>query len=87
MTANRALLREVNERIRELSAGGSSPSDRIAAMCECGRGQCQTRIAVPWQVYEDVRVAEHRFLVAPWHEQPEQDRVLVSDAGYRIVTV
>ena len=87
MTTSRALLREVNERIRDLSAVQPSPSDRIAAMCECGGGQCHTRIAIPWQVYEDVRATGQHFVVAPGHEQPEQDRVLVSDDGYRIVTV
>lgn len=87
MTAKRTLLREVNERIRELNTVLTRGTERYDVICECGGSACFLRVAVPSQVYEDLRLAEQRFLVAPGHEDPGGDSVLVSSDGYRIVTV
>jgi hypothetical protein len=56
-------------------------------VCECGGSTCFSRLPVPDDVYEDLRLGELQFVVAPGHEQPGEDRVLVTADGYRIVTV
>jgi hypothetical protein len=81
MSAKRTLLREVNERIRELSRA----TDSYAVVCECGGPTCVSRVALPSQVYEELRGSRQRFVVAPGHEEPE--RVVATNDGYRIVTV
>jgi hypothetical protein len=86
VTAKRTLLREVNERIRELNAVLTHGIERYHVVCECGGSACFLRVVVPCQVYETSRLAEQRFLVAPGHEDAGGDRVVSSD-GYRIVTV
>jgi len=81
MSAKRTLLREVNERIRELSRA----TDSYAVVCECGGPTCVNRVALRSEVYEEVRTGQQRFVVAPGHEQPHD--VVVTNDGYRIVTV
>jgi hypothetical protein len=81
MSTKRTLLREVNERIRELSRA----TDSYAVVCECGGPTCVSRVPVPSQVYEELRGTSRRFVVAPGHEQPHD--VVVTNDGYRIVTV
>ena len=73
--------------MRDLNDASPPLADRYHVICECGEPSCFSRLELPWQVYEDVRRAERQFVVAPGHEQPGEDCVLVFDDGYRIVTV
>ena len=64
----RALFREVNERIRDVSREfGDPPSYHL--LCECTNLDCLRRLVVPVDAYEHVRLADDRFLVVPGHEQ------------------
>jgi hypothetical protein len=82
------LLREVNERIREVNGGfvllGGTP-DRVEVFCECGRTGCLERVRVPSRLYDEIRDLEEHFLVAPGHEHGE--RVLTNDRLYRVVVL
>ena len=82
------LLREVNERIREVNDGfvllGGTP-DWVEAFCECGRSGCLERVQVPSGLYEEIRGLDEHFLVAPGHEDGE--RVVTDDRLYRVVVL
>jgi hypothetical protein len=87
MSVKRTILREVNERIRERNhAGPRQLTDRYDLICECGGPACARRVAVPANVFDDLRQDERRFLVAPGHVLDDQ-RVVASRHGYTIVTV
>ncbi|MGH3041209.1 MAG: hypothetical protein ACREJR_00410 [Candidatus Rokuibacteriota bacterium] len=62
-TRQETLIREVNERIREVSAG----QDRFDVLCECGDLDCHERLDVSAAEYEEVRGENRTFLVAPGH--------------------
>ena len=82
------LLREVNERIREVNGGfvllGGTP-DSVGVFCECGRTGCLERVRVPSGLYEEIRGLDEHFLVAPGHEDGE--RVIADDRLYRLVVL
>ncbi len=84
----RSLLREVNERIREVNGGfallGGTP-DWVEVFCECGRTGCLERVRVPSGLYEEIRTLEGHFLVAPGHEHEE--RIVADDRLYRVVVL
>jgi hypothetical protein len=65
---HRLLLREVNERIREISNAFGFKNGSFELICECAREECLQRIEVPAPVYERARKEPGRFLVAPGHE-------------------
>ena len=86
---NESLLREVNDRIVELStdaeAQGIAPEGLIEFHCECGREDCTARVRLTVAEYERVRSDNDRFAVAPGHETPEME--VVVEAGDRFVVV
>ncbi len=86
------LWRFVNERMRELDRRRAS--DEVAnerrptkwARCECGRTACTVVIRISPHDYD--RLARARmtsFVVAPSHEVPSADRVIVRCADFTIV--
>ena len=62
----RVLLREVNNRIRELSDRFGTPEGIYRLICECGRGDCGERFEVSVAEYEDLRL-RNEFLVCESH--------------------
>jgi hypothetical protein len=66
---NEALFREVNERIKEVSAGqfGFEPSDHAEFVCECSLEECHDAVPMTRPEYEEVRANASHFLVAPGH--------------------
>jgi hypothetical protein len=84
----KSLLREVNERIREVNGGfvviGGTP-DWMEVFCECGLTGCLERVRVPSGLYDEIRAQEGHFLVAAGHERGE--RVVADDALYRVVVL
>jgi hypothetical protein len=67
-TPNRTLFREVNERIRDVNETFSLSSGSYELVCECDACSCMTRVDVPRDVYETVRMSADRFLVIAGHE-------------------
>lgn len=72
---HQALVREVNERIEEL-AETFDLKDRLTILCECGSGQCDERIALREDQYEQLRRVPTHFAVRPGHEIPDVERVV-----------
>jgi hypothetical protein len=61
------LFREVNERIRDITATLGPVDGLYEFFCECG---CLQRVEVPETVYDEVRRHEGQHLFARGHEQP-----------------
>jgi hypothetical protein len=62
----RTLLREVNERIRDLNAASGMTSS-YEILCECAAVDCARRVVVPGRVYDEAVAHGHGFLVTPDH--------------------
>jgi hypothetical protein len=60
-----ALMREVNDRIRELAA--LTESDRIAFFCECADPLCSETLRVSVLEYDAARAHSSLVLVRPGH--------------------
>jgi hypothetical protein len=75
--------RDVNERIAETAEFVGA--DEVALVCECADPECGTRIEATLDDYEETRADGAQFIVAPGHENPDQERVLRTRPGYRIV--
>ncbi len=82
-TRQESLIREVNERIREISSG----YDRFDVRCECGDTECRETLDVTAAEYEEIRGATTTFLVAPGHEQACGGVVVVDRATHLVVAV
>jgi hypothetical protein len=65
----RALFREVNERIRDVSRQFGLPTGSYEVFCECTRPECQLRVVVPGEVYDEIVAGGRQYLVAPGHEE------------------
>jgi hypothetical protein len=72
---NRALLREVNERIAELLAV-EQPTPDLGLLCECGRSGCDARITLPAADFDLLRHSPGRYAVAPEHVREGVDEVV-----------
>ena len=84
--SRRTLFREVNARIREITARFGTTAATYVVLCECGEDGCMKRVEVPAAVYEEVvDRGRERFLVAPGHERHDLDRLVSRNAGYSVV--
>lgn len=75
--------RHVNERIAE--SAEALDSDETVFVCECADADCQHRLQVPLDEYEEVRADGTHFLVAEGHEESGYERVIEKRRGYAIV--
>jgi hypothetical protein len=78
-----SVFRHVNERIAETAE--SFDTDETVFVCECADPDCQHRLDVPLETYEEVRTDGTRFIVAPGHEEPGYERVVEKRRSYAIV--
>jgi len=82
LAANEALFRHANEALRKsddsvVSIGGF--------LCECSIAECEERLEVSADVYQEVRSDVMRFVVKSDHANPEIERVVERKNGYDIV--
>jgi hypothetical protein len=77
------VFRHVNERIAE--AAETFGSDETEFVCECADANCQHRLEVPLEEYEEVRENGTHFLVAEGHRLPGFERVVKHRRGYAII--
>jgi hypothetical protein len=84
---NEVLFRDINERIAGVAGPQGSPGDDhvYEFLCECSNVACDLRLPLTLAVYEEVRKEPTHFLVAPGHELPEIEAVLVRAEGYQVV--
>jgi hypothetical protein len=78
-----SVFRHVNERIAETAE--QLDGDQTVFVCECADPDCQHRLQVPLDEYEEVRTDGTQFLVAPGHEVAGYERVVERGPGYAVV--
>ncbi|HEX2045388.1 MAG TPA: hypothetical protein VHF23_07165 [Gaiellaceae bacterium] len=81
---NESLFREVNERIADVSRRFGI-ADELEFLCECGRADCLSAVAVTRADYEEIRAEPDRFLVARGHEHDDIEIVLEHRDDYSVV--
>jgi hypothetical protein len=87
MARNEALLREVNDRIREVGEQLQvlPENGELEFRCECGRPECEELVSMTASEYERLRSDNDRFAVVPGHEDPKIERVVTRAEGYLVV--
>lgn len=80
---NQRLLREVNERIVELT--GWNETGVSLFVCECSDLSCTDAVEMSEAEYTLVRRDESHFLVFPGHERPESERVVQRNGRFVVV--
>lgn len=78
---NQALLREVNERIAEVSEAVGE----VEFICECADLSCQALLDMSMVEYEAIRSSPVRFPVLPGHVVPDVERVVEERGSYAVV--
>ena len=76
-----ALLREINERIRELSG----PTVFVQFLCECPEETCLDLVPLTLDEYDAVRRVPSHFLTRPGHYDPLVERVVRNEGQYTVV--
>lgn len=77
---NEAVLRDINEGIREGAQAG--PGERAIFLCECGEPDCEETIAVTQNEYEAIRANPRRFFMLPGHEQTDVEKIVEHRDSY-----
>jgi hypothetical protein len=69
LAQNRAIFREVNERVRELSLHQDLVpwTERTEYFCECGTAGCLDTVELTLAEYESVRAEEAALVISPDH--------------------
>jgi hypothetical protein len=80
---NEAISREINEGIDQSKAATSAEED-VRMVCECGRPDCDRKIAITIAEYERVRDDPRTFAVTKDHVVPDLE-VTVSETDRFIV--
>ena len=80
LAKNEAVLREINEGIRE--GARSVPGERAIFLCECGQPECEETISLTQTDYEGVRADPRRFFMIPGHEQTDIEEVVEHRDSY-----
>ena len=83
----RALIREVNDRIREINAGFADFDGLYEIYCECADTQCMERVAIPAAAYDGARAAARRFIVAPGHAHTLGELIVDEQPEFAVVGV
>jgi hypothetical protein len=85
LARNEILFRGVNERIEEQAVGQGPDAHVFEFLCECSNLDCSLRLRLTLSAYENVRRDPTSFVVAPGHELPEIEQVLIRAADYQVV--
>jgi hypothetical protein len=86
LAQNEALFRSVNERIEQVAASAGVDEHLFEFLCECSNADCNLLLPMTVSEYEAVRKSPTLFIVAPGHELPDIETVVVRRGAYEIVT-
>lgn len=78
-------LRTTGRRVNEAIESGLARPGTGVFVCECGLIGCNATIALSRAEYSAVRTSFDRFVVAPRHDAPGDDRVLERHRSYFVV--
>ena len=82
---NEALFRTVNEQVARLNEQFEQFGNPLSAICECARFDCNERVDISAQAYEQVRQDPARFIVTPQHIEPDLESVVEEQDGYWVI--
>jgi hypothetical protein len=85
IASNEGLLRDINDRIEEVSQGSDERNGGFDFLCECGRANCIEVVRLTIAEYERVRDDETHFLVFLGHETDDIEDVVVQEERYSVV--
>jgi hypothetical protein len=78
-----SVFRDVNEGIADTAEFFGSEETEF--VCECADPECQHRVELPLDRYEEVRAESTQFLIANGHEEPDYERVVERQPSHAIV--
>ena len=81
---NEAAFRSVNERLQEKADELELGDRQTPFLCECEDERCTEVLLLRRSDYEDVRAHPRRFIVAPGHQE-EDDQLIQDDAGFAVI--
>jgi hypothetical protein len=82
---NETLFRSVNENIERAATSDHADDHRFDFFCECSNVDCTLLLPMTVSEYEQVRADPRQFVVAPGHELPEIEIVVVRTSAYQVV--
>jgi hypothetical protein len=83
---NEALFRRLNEEIERIEIdNGADASQPIDFICECSSATCMKVVSLSRAEYEAVRDGPSTFIVAPDHEEPAIEDVVVGYSEFSVV--
>jgi hypothetical protein len=85
LVENETRFRDLNEQIEELASTHGIDEHVYEFLCECSNGDCTLRLPLTLAVYQLARARADQFIVAPGHDLPEIEHVVVRTASYEIV--
>ena len=85
LAKNEVLFREVNERIEEAAETFDVEGHVFEFICECSNADCNLRVPLTIAQYEEARSDSAQFVIAPGHELPEIEHVVLRARDYQIV--
>lgn len=81
---NEGLFRNMNEELKAL-AERFRLDDQLLLVCECGSADCEQRLRVPREEYEQIRSDARLFALVPGHEFEDVEEVVAKRSGYNVV--
>lgn len=81
---NEGLFRKMNEQLKGL-AEQFELHDRLLLVCECGYSECDQRLRVPAEEYEQIRADARLFALVPGHELEDVEEIVARRDGFNIV--
>ncbi|HEY2311581.1 MAG TPA: hypothetical protein VGH46_10785 [Gaiellaceae bacterium] len=85
LARNETLFRSVNENIEEAATSSQFDDHTFEFFCECSNIDCTRLLPMTVSEYERVRADPKQFVVAPGHELPEIEYVVVRKDAYQVV--
>jgi hypothetical protein len=79
------LLREVNERMRDVIAPLLTAREKGEFLCECGDQACLETIRLDLKEYEAVRASPHRFVMVPGHQDGIGEVIVQGNGRFVVV--
>jgi hypothetical protein len=81
--SNQLLLREVNERIGDITV--QQKESKSEFVCECGRMDCNDHVDLDLDAYRTIRTSGDYFIAATGHCVDGVDRVAESRDGFDLL--
>ena len=80
MAKNEVMFRDLNERVAGIAETQSDGDAHVYEfLCECSNADCTLRIPLSLTAYAVIRADPTQFVVAPGHELPEIEDVVVRE--------